>query len=86
MARCPTCGADVASIFDHVDLACESLPDDLSIDGSGALVVPDNFVSIGLRGDMQILARFDRVVTASGKVVKSRDDEAPAPLKAGRVS
>ena len=57
------------------------LPPGCSINADGALVIADDIETLGLRGSMVISAHFDKVVTASGKVVKDRD----GALKAARA-
>lgn len=106
MERCPTCGAPVPTIFEHLDRDCENdearainwssaaeatkaldsgiLPPGCSLAADGALVIPDQGTLQGPRGTSVVLARFDRIITVSGHVVKSRDDASPA-LKAARA-
>ena len=46
------------------------LPPGCSIDTDGALIIPD---SVHSGGSSVVLARFDRIVTVSGRIVKDRD-------------
>lgn len=106
LARCPTCGVFVPTIFEHVDRDGETgeartvdwssaveaikaldagiLPPGCSLNAEGALIIPDTDAPTGLRASSIVLARFEKIVTVSGYVVKSRDDAGPA-LKAARA-
>lgn len=58
------------------------LPDGFSVDKAGTLVIPDEKARCGLFGHLIVIQQFDRVVTASGTIMKDRD----GALKAGRAS
>jgi hypothetical protein len=84
--RCPTCGAAVASIFDHLNRDCENdearaagLPVGFSVNDNGALVIPDEIATdwdrLNIRGSFATIARFDNVITTAGRVLKSRDGD-----------
>lgn len=61
------------------------LPPGCSLAADGALVIPDSGIQQGRRGTSVVLQhRFAKIVTASGRVLKSRDDASPA-LKAARA-
>lgn len=49
------------------------LPDGFSINETGALVIPDKAATGGPFGHLVVIARFDQVITTTGRIVKSRD-------------